>query len=116
MEELFEFIDYLWYDVIGQNSVEQLLVERKAMANGYKIIPSKSALHRHRQNNGKIPEWVLKRTHGSARDRKNGRSQLGFKANPEELPAPRATHTGLGPGQVFLCDPRGVRPVRSARR
>ena len=89
------------------------------MANGYLQIPGVSHRRyrsRHPKNNGSIPNWVMLRTHGAAKDHKNGRQQPVPTATPEELPAPRTMHTGLGPGITFVHDPRGLRHVRSARR
>ncbi len=86
------------------------------MANGYSQIPSVSHRRyrsRHLKNES-IPNWVMLKTHGSAKDHK-GRQQPVPTATPEELPAPRTMHTGFGPGITFVHDPRGLRPVRSAR-
>ena len=86
------------------------------MANGYSRIPSVSSARRHRQNRGQIPEWVLRKTHGSARERASHLHGPARLANPEELPNLRTIPTGLGPGQVFLFNPRWLYRSRFARR
>lgn len=88
------------------------------MANGYKINPSNAQWHRHdrRNRSENVPPRVRNVTHGKfggRGGRKNGQSAT---TTPDNLPNLRSMPTGIGPGQVFLYDPRGVRPVRSARR
>jgi hypothetical protein len=79
------------------------------MAKGFRSIPSKSARHRHDRRNhsdGKVPAWVCKVTHGKFGGR-GGRNNSGtITTTPENLPNLRVMPTGIGPGQVFLHDPR----------
>ena len=56
------------------------------------------------------------KTHGAADDHKKGRQQPVPTVTPEELPNLRTVPTGLGPGQVFLFDPRSLHRSGSVRR
>lgn len=78
------------------------------MANGFKIISSKSARHRHDRRNhsdGKVPAWVCEVTHGKFGVR-GGKKNGVVTTTPENLPNLRTMPTGIGPGLVFVLDPR----------
>ncbi len=79
------------------------------MANGFKNIPSKFARHRHDRRNhsdGKVPAWVCEVTHGKFGGRGGKKNGGLVTTTPENLPNLRTIPTGIGPGLVFVHDPR----------